>query len=68
MERMEKKRKNPFIVILILTGLMFLPFLAFLFDKFLLKLDNSFLLVAEVGIVSMGLFSAFLIYYFFFKK
>jgi hypothetical protein len=62
-----KKKKNPFIVILILTGLMFLPFLAFLFDRFLLKMDNSLLFFGEILIVSMGLFSGFLIYYFFFK-
>ncbi|WP_457625113.1 hypothetical protein [Persephonella sp.] len=62
-----KKKKNPFIVILLLTGLMFLPFLAFLFDRFLLKMDNSLLFFGEILIVSMGLFSGFLIYYFFFK-
>ena len=65
---MEKRKKNPFIAIVILTGLMFLPFLAFLFDKFLLKLDNYFLIVAETVIVVIGLFSALLIYYFFFKN
>ncbi|WP_457639127.1 hypothetical protein [Persephonella sp.] len=63
-----KKKKNPFVIILILTGLMFLPFLAFLFDKLLLKLDNTFLFIAEIGIVSLGLVSGFLIYYFFFKN
>ncbi|WP_456384254.1 hypothetical protein [Persephonella sp.] len=63
-----KKKKNPFVIILILTGLMFLPFLAFLFDRFLLKLDNSFLFFAEIGIVSLGLASGFLIYYFFFRN
>ncbi|WP_456463711.1 hypothetical protein [Persephonella sp.] len=63
-----KKRKNPFTAVLILTGLMFLPFLVFLFDKFLLKLDTSILFIAELGIVSLGLFSGFLIYYFFFKN
>ncbi|NPA13267.1 MAG: hypothetical protein GXO45_04700 [Aquificae bacterium] len=68
MEGKEKKRKNPFTIILILTGLMFLPFLAFLFDKLLLKLDNSILFVAEVSIVSLGILSGVLIYYFFFKN
>ncbi|WP_457627450.1 hypothetical protein [Persephonella sp.] len=63
-----KKKKNPFVIILILTGLMFLPFLAFLFDRFLLELDNSFLFFAEIGIVSLGLASGFLIYYFFFRN
>ncbi len=65
---MEKKKKNPFTVIVILTGLMFLPFLAFLFDRFLLKMGNSLLFMAEIGIVSMGLASGFLIYYFFFRN
>ncbi|SNZ09912.1 hypothetical protein SAMN06265182_1660 [Persephonella hydrogeniphila] len=63
-----KKKKNPFIVILILTGLMFLPFLAFLFDKLLLKMDNTLLFFGEIVIVSIGLLSGFLIYYFFFKN
>ncbi|NPA57712.1 MAG: hypothetical protein GXN94_00305 [Aquificae bacterium] len=63
-----KKGKNPFTVILILTGLMFLPFLAFLFDRLLLKMDDSMLFFAEIGIVSLGLLSGFLIYYFFFKS
>jgi len=63
-----KRKKNPFVVILILTGLMFLPFLAFLFDRFLLKMDNSFLLFAEIGIVFLGVISGFLIYYFFFNN
>ena len=63
-----KKRKNPFIAVLILTGLMFLPFLVFLFDRFFLKLSNSILFFAELSIVSLGLFSGFLIYYFFFRN
>ncbi len=60
-------RKNPFKVILILTGFMLLPFLTFLFDKFLLKLDNTFLIFAEMLILSLGIFSGFLIYIFFFR-
>ena len=67
MPEQNKKRKNPFTIIVILTGLMFLPFLAFLLDKFLLKLNNSLLFFAEVSIVTMGLASATLIYFFFFK-
>ncbi len=67
MPEQNKKRKNPFTIIVILTGLMFLPFLAFLLDKFLLKLNNSLLFFAEVSIVAMGLASATLIYFFFFK-
>jgi len=63
-----KKRKNPFIAVVILTGLMFLPFLVFLFDKFFLKLNTSVLLIAELGILSLGLISGFVIYYFFFKN
>ncbi|WP_297454878.1 hypothetical protein [Persephonella sp.] len=65
---MGKRKKNPFTIILILTGLMFLPFLAFLFDKFLQRLGYSTLFFAELGIISMGLGSGFLIYYFFFRN
>ncbi len=64
----EKKKRNPWTAIVILTALMLLPFLAFLLDKFLLKLDNTLLFIAEVSIVSMGLASASLIYLFFFKS
>ncbi len=67
-ENQKKKRKNPWTAIVILTGLMLLPFMAFLLDKFLLKLDNSLLFIAEVSIVAMGLASASLIYFFFFKS
>ncbi|NPA53507.1 MAG: hypothetical protein GXO21_02440 [Aquificae bacterium] len=67
-ENQPKKRKNPWTAILILTGLMFLPFMAFLLDKFLLKFDNSLLFIAEISIVAMGLFSAGIIYFFFFKS
>ena len=63
-----KKKKNPFIAVLILTGLMFLPFLVFLFDRFFIKMSNSILFIAELGIVSLGIFSGFLIYYFFFRN
>ncbi len=66
-EEKDKKRKNPFTVIVILTSLMLLPFFAFLLDKFLLKLNNSLLFFAEVSIIAMGLASAGLIYFFFFK-
>ncbi|WP_457621140.1 hypothetical protein [Persephonella sp.] len=61
------KSKNPFTAIIILTGLMFLPFLVFLFDKLLLKLDNTFLIFAEMLILGLGIFSGFLIYIFFFR-
>ncbi|ACO04937.1 MAG TPA: hypothetical protein DEP48_07645 [Persephonella sp.] len=61
------KKRNPFTAILILTGLMLLPFMAFLFDRFLLKLDNTFLIFAEMLILSLGVLSGFLIYIFFFK-
>ncbi|WP_456401869.1 hypothetical protein [Persephonella sp.] len=60
-------KKNPFTAILILTGLMLLPFLTFLFDKHLLNLDNSFLIFAEMIILSLGILSGILIYIFFFK-
>ena len=68
MSNEKKRRKNPWTAIVILTALMLLPFIAFLLDKFLLKLDNSLLFLAEISIVSMGLASASLIYFFFFKQ
>ncbi|WP_457642446.1 hypothetical protein [Persephonella sp.] len=60
-------KKNPFMAILILTGLMLLPFITFLLDKFLLKLDNTFLVMAEFLIIGFSILSGFLIYLFFFK-
>jgi len=66
-EGVKMKKRNPFTAILILTGLMLLPFMAFLFDRFLLKLDNTFLIFAEMLILSLGVLSGFLIYIFFFK-
>ncbi len=63
-----KKRKNPWTAIVILTALMLLPFMAFLLDKFLLKFDNSLLFIAEVSIIALGLSSASIIYFFFFKS
>ncbi len=68
MSKEKKKKKNPWTAIVILTALMLLPFIAFLLDKLLLKLDNSLLFLAEISIVSMGLASASLIYFFFFKQ
>ncbi len=68
MSKEKKKKKNPWTAIVILTALMLLPFIAFLLDKLLLKLDNSLLFFAEISIVSMGLASASLIYFFFFKQ
>jgi len=63
-----KKGKNPFPIIVLLTFLMTLPFIAFLLDKLLLKLDNSILFFAEILIIVMGISSGLLIYYFFFKN
>jgi hypothetical protein len=48
------KKKNPFFYIFVLTLLSLLPFVAFLLDKFLLKLDNSFLLFGEIFILTLG--------------
>ena len=63
-----KKKKNPFIVILILTGLMLLPFLVFLFDKFLMGISDKALFIGEMIIVGLGFLSAILIYFSFFKN
>ena len=67
-EEKGKKKKNPFTIIVILTLLMTLPFIAFLLDKLLLKLDNSILFFAEIMIITMGISSGLLIYYFFLRK
>lgn len=67
-EEKGKKRKNPFTIIVILTLLMTLPFIAFLLDKLLLKLNNSILFFAEIMIITMGISSGLLIYYFFLRK
>ena len=65
----KRKRKNPFPIIVLLTLLMTLPFIAFLLDKvFLLKLDNSILFFAEIMIITLGISSGLLIYFFFLRK
>ena len=51
---MGKKKKSPFFYIVILTVLSMLPFIAFLFDRVLLKMDNAFLLIGEVFILITG--------------
>jgi flagellar basal body-associated protein FliL len=67
-ENQKKRKRNPWTAIVILTALMLLPFMAFLLDKFLLKFDNSLLFLAEISIVTLGLASASIIYFFFFKS
>lgn len=65
---MKRLLKNPVFITVLLTSLMGLPFVALLFDKYLLKLDNPMLFFAEVGIITMGMSSAFVIIYFILKK
>lgn len=65
---MRKLLKNPVFVTVLLISLMSLPFVALLLDKYLLKLDNPVLFFAEVGIITMGMSSAFIILYFILKK
>lgn len=65
---MRRLLKNPVFVTALLISLMSLPFITLLFDKYLLKLDNPMLFFAEVGIISMGMSSAFIILYFILKK
>lgn len=45
-----------------------LPFLVFLMDKYLLKLSEPVLFLAELSIITMGITSATIILLFFFKK
>lgn len=65
---MRRLLKNPVFVTVLLTSLMGLPFVALMLDKYLLKLDNPVLFFAEVGIITMGISSAFVILYFLLKK
>lgn len=65
---MKKLLKNPVFVTILLISLMGLPFVALLFDKQLLKLDNPMLFFTEVGIITMGVTSAFIILFFIFKN
>ncbi len=64
----KKKKINPFVVIVILTGLMTLPFIAFMLDKLLLNLNDKILFFAEISIVLVGISSALIIYFTFFKS
>lgn len=61
---MKGKLKNPLFVITLMTTLMALPFIAFLLDRFLLKLNNSFLFFAEITILSLGISSGVIIFLF----
>jgi len=61
---MKGKLKNPLFVITLMTTLMALPFIAFLLDRFLLKLNNSFLFFAEITILSLGISSGIIIFLF----
>jgi len=61
---MKGKLENPLFVITLMTTLMALPFIAFLLDRFLLKLNNSFLFFAEITILSLGISSGVIIFLF----
>lgn len=65
---MKKLIKNPVFIIVFLTSLMGLPFLAFLMDKHLLKLSEPALFLAELSIVTMGITSATIILLFSLKN
>lgn len=67
-EKMKKLIKNPVFIIVFLTLLMGLPFLAFLMDKYFLRLSEPALFFAELSIITMGITSATVILLFFFKK
>jgi len=64
---MKKLFKNPVFIIVLLTSLMGLPFIAFLLDKYLLHMSNPLLFLAEVSIIALGTTSAIIIILFFFK-
>ncbi|MEJ5172333.1 MAG: hypothetical protein WHT47_01325 [Hydrogenothermaceae bacterium] len=64
---MKKLLKNPVFITVLLTSLMGLPFVALMFDKFLLKLENPILFMAEMSIITLGITSVVIILYFIFK-
>ncbi|MEZ0324141.1 MAG: hypothetical protein ABWJ98_07520 [Hydrogenothermaceae bacterium] len=64
---MKKLLKNPIFITVLLTSLMGLPFIALMFDKFLLKLENPIIFMAEISIIALGLTSGVIILYFLFK-
>lgn len=65
---MKRLLNNPVFVIVLLTLLMVLPFIALLLDRYLLKIDNFVLFFAELGIIIVGVSSGVLIFYFMSRK
>lgn len=65
---MRKLLKNPVFITVFLTSLMGLPFVALVFDRYLLKLENPVIFFVEVGIIMMGITSAIVILYFILKR
>jgi len=64
---MKRLFKNSVFMIVLLTSLMGLPFIAFLLDKYLLHTSNPLLFFAEISIIALGTTSAIIILLFFFK-
>ncbi|MCX7761060.1 MAG: hypothetical protein N2Z81_07720 [Hydrogenothermaceae bacterium] len=64
---MKKLLKNPVFITVLLTSFMGLPFVALMFDKFLLKLESPMIFMAEMSIITLGITSAVIILYFIFK-
>lgn len=65
---MRRLLKNPVFITVFLTSLMGLPFVAFVFDRYLLKLENPVIFFVEIGIITMGITSAVVILYFILKR
>lgn len=64
---MRRLLKNPVFITVLLTSLMALPFIALMFDKYLLRIQNPLIFTAELGIITLGISSAMIILYFIFK-
>ncbi|MCX7738888.1 MAG: hypothetical protein N2Z80_05700 [Hydrogenothermaceae bacterium] len=65
---MKRLLNNPVFIIVLLTLLMFLPIIVLLFDRYMLKTDNFMLFFAELGIITVGVSSGVLMFYFMSRK
>ncbi len=65
---MREKLKNPFTLIIAITVISFIPFIALLFDRLLLKLSYSVLFYIEIFAAIIFIFAGFLFAYLFIKK
>jgi len=65
---MKEKLKNPFTLIIIITVISFIPFIALLFDRLLLKLSYSVLFYIEIFAAIIFILAGFIFAYLFIKK